>query len=187
MDSPQRTQILEAVWAVVARQGLEAVSVRSVAAAAQVSPGRVQHYFRSRSELVLASAQELIDRAASRHEAALGDPGSPRTLETLLLHAVVPGTAANPGVALSFSYIAAAVGDPRIGDVLASAQRGRIEAVAACLATQAPRVTDPARTARELVLLAEGATQAVFLGWATAAQARTSILAAIARTTAPGG
>lgn len=51
----------------LAREGLSALSVRSVAAAAGVSPAQVQYYYRSRAELVAAA----FDRASEEFMAAL--------------------------------------------------------------------------------------------------------------------
>lgn len=78
----RRTEISHAVWAVVARNGLDAVSLRTVAAEAGISAGRVQHYFATKDEMVLEAAREMA-RAAEL--AARGGAG----------HG--PGTDANAG------------------------------------------------------------------------------------------
>lgn len=187
METSKRAQILEGVWAVIAEHGLEAVSVRSVAAAAGVSPGRVQHYFASRSALVRASAEEMIAQAARAHPQALGDPADPATLWSLLTHSLDPADAARSGVAVYFSYVAAAVADPQIAQILADARRGAAEAVRRCLAEQHPGLPDPDALALELLLLAEGATQAVLLGWASRDDARATIRRALDRIGAPQG
>ncbi|WP_226346735.1 TetR family transcriptional regulator C-terminal domain-containing protein [Agilicoccus flavus] len=59
----RRSEISHAVWAVVARNGLDAVSLRTVAAEAGISAGRVQHYFATKDEMVLEAAREMA-RAA---------------------------------------------------------------------------------------------------------------------------
>lgn len=48
------TRLLDGVMTVLAEQGVGALSVRSVAAAAGVSPAQVQYYYRTKSELVRA-------------------------------------------------------------------------------------------------------------------------------------
>lgn len=48
------TRLLDGVLTVLAEQGVGALSVRSVAAAAGVSPAQVQYYYRTKSELVRA-------------------------------------------------------------------------------------------------------------------------------------
>ena len=80
----RRTEIVHALWQVIYLRGIDAVSFRSVAEAAGISIGRVQHYFPSRRELVLegcrqiaagAEAPEPGDGDAST-EAVDGDAGA---------------------------------------------------------------------------------------------------------------
>ncbi len=64
------TRLLDAVLTVLAEHGAGALSVRSVAAAAGVSPAQVQYYYRTKSELVRAGfdhagEQFLADVTAS--------------------------------------------------------------------------------------------------------------------------
>ena len=61
----RRTEIAYAVWAVIAEDGLDAVSLRRVAAEAGISLGRVQHYFDSKEELLRHSCRTVIDISAS--------------------------------------------------------------------------------------------------------------------------
>lgn len=63
--------LLDGVMTVLADQGVGALSVRSVAAAAGVSPAQVQYYYRTKSDLVRAGfdhagEQFLADVAAAR-------------------------------------------------------------------------------------------------------------------------
>ena len=60
-----RTEIAYTVWAVIAEDGLDAVSMRRVAAEAGISLGRVQHYFTSKDELLRHTCQMVIDISAS--------------------------------------------------------------------------------------------------------------------------
>ncbi|MFD9902694.1 TetR/AcrR family transcriptional regulator [Streptomyces sp. NPDC059063] len=48
------THLLDAVLDILAERGIDALSVRTVAAAANVSPSQVQYYYRTKSELVRA-------------------------------------------------------------------------------------------------------------------------------------
>lgn len=84
-------------------------------------------------------------------------------------------------MAVYYSYVAAAVSDPWIADLLAEAKKGLVDAVAACLAAQCPQVADPGSVAWELVLLSDGAAQAVFLGALTEGNGRALIEAALRR------
>ncbi|MBV8957243.1 MAG: TetR family transcriptional regulator C-terminal domain-containing protein [Actinobacteria bacterium] len=67
VDHAQRRQeIVDALWRVTARDGLAAVSFREVAAEAGVSVRRVQYYFGTKAQLLLASLQLLGERIVGR-------------------------------------------------------------------------------------------------------------------------
>lgn len=71
----RRRDLAEATWRVVRRDGLDAASVRNVAAEAGLSMGSLRHYFGSQSELLAFSMRLVADRITARVEAllALGD------------------------------------------------------------------------------------------------------------------
>jgi AcrR family transcriptional regulator len=73
----QRERILEALLGVVAARGIDAVSIRSVAAAADVSPAQVQYYFRTKERLLTAAFEQVHDRMRQR-AAAVDVGGSTR-------------------------------------------------------------------------------------------------------------
>ena len=178
----KRIEIVEGVWSVIAQQGIAAVSVRSVAAAAGVSPGRVQHYFATKTELVRASVEAMLDAAAEANPEALGDPADPATLRALLTHAIEPAASSRAGTSVYFNFVAASVADPWIGHALAQARAGVVDEVERCLRAQVAEA-DASALALELTLLAEGATQSVFLGWCRSEQALDLIRRSIGRAT----
>lgn len=67
----------EALWRVVAQDGMTGVSVRTVAAEAGVKGGTVQHYFPTRAQMVHDAMELLADRFTQRITAM------PRTGPTL--------------------------------------------------------------------------------------------------------
>ena len=73
----RRTQLAEALWRITAERGLEAVTLRQVAAEAGVSMGLVQHYFHSKDEMLLFAHECLRERAGHRF-ASLALPDDPR-------------------------------------------------------------------------------------------------------------
>ncbi|MCT1458093.1 hypothetical protein M3G03_00795 [Aestuariimicrobium sp. p3-SID1156] len=83
------------------------------------------------------------------------------------------------GTSIYYSYLAASVADPWIRDTLAEARAGLLERVADCLRAQYPDVEDPVAWARRLVMVAEGATEGVFLGWLSPEDARAVITSAL--------
>lgn len=67
VDPAERRRVLvEAVWQVIRRDGLEQASVRNVAREAGLSTGSLRHYFASQSELMVFAFRAVIDRIESR-------------------------------------------------------------------------------------------------------------------------
>lgn len=80
----RRTTLASALWRVVERNGVGAVTARAVAAEAGSSVGALQHYFPSRGDLIVF-AMEVVDARARRRIGALdlADPSRP-TVQALL-------------------------------------------------------------------------------------------------------
>lgn len=80
MDAGQRREVVaDALFRVVARDGLHRASLRSVAAEAELNLGSVRHYFTDQRDLMRFAMRTLVDRVAGRlsaRVAALGDPGA---------------------------------------------------------------------------------------------------------------
>lgn len=62
----RRATIAEAVWELLSRDGIEAVSMRRVAAQAEISLGQLQHYFASKEELLNFAFELVTERVAYR-------------------------------------------------------------------------------------------------------------------------
>ncbi|MBD3943851.1 TetR family transcriptional regulator C-terminal domain-containing protein [Microbacterium sp. NEAU-LLC] len=114
----RRRQIADAVYRVTARSGLDAVSLRHVAAEAGVTAGMVQHYFPSKDDM-LAHAMEV---ARQRYEerftaavAALGPDATPRETLRAILRNFIPRDAVeidDGRVSLAFQAYAATRDEP---------------------------------------------------------------------------
>lgn len=88
-----RRAILGAAKDLAAASGVEALTFRGVAAAAGVSPGRVQHYFTDRATLVRACFDELQSRVRERVQTSLIDTAqTPAAVVAAVLHAMIPST-----------------------------------------------------------------------------------------------
>ena len=178
-----RAAVFQAVWALVAHGGTEAVTFRRVAQAAGVSVGRVQHHFGTRDELVRASCAAMIEGAHGVYESLPDDPV--QRLRFIVLHAVPDSRQAKVGTAVWFSYLAKSTDDPRIRRLLAETKRGAEQELAGLL-TRAARdgrltgVPDPQLTARRLLALADGLTLRVLVGDLTGDDARALLEAELA-------
>lgn len=90
VDHRERRELLaDALMRLAATRGLEGVSLRHVAAQAGVSTGMVQHYFRTKDEMMTFALGMVMDRIRERSQAELA-PGSPRELVRGLLLQVLP-------------------------------------------------------------------------------------------------
>ncbi|WP_309073120.1 TetR family transcriptional regulator C-terminal domain-containing protein [Paenarthrobacter sp.] len=85
----RRHEVVQAVFRIIASDGLERASLREVADEAGLAVGSVRHYFASSDELLVFSFAAVIDRIAGRLEAALSSvekasPESPEQHEAVL-------------------------------------------------------------------------------------------------------
>ena len=69
---------------ITARRGLDAVSVRQVAAAAGVSIGTVQHHFPTKDAMLTAAFTEVVRRIRERVANVVPGPDVPRNLAAVL-------------------------------------------------------------------------------------------------------
>ena len=86
----RRAQIADAVCSLVSARGLEAVSLRDVAAEAGISMGRVQHYCRTKDEMLLFALEHVAKREVAKTLERLEqapEPSSPRAI----VHTVLGG------------------------------------------------------------------------------------------------
>ncbi|PRB44469.1 TetR family transcriptional regulator [Arthrobacter sp. MYb23] len=85
----RRHEVVQAVFRIIASDGLERASLREVADEAELAVGSVRHYFASSDELLVFSFGAVIDRIAGRLEAALAsvedaEPESPEQHHAVL-------------------------------------------------------------------------------------------------------
>ena len=129
----RRTEIVHALWQVIYLKGIDGVSFRSVAEAAGISIGRVQHYFPSRSELILEGCRQIVDSAeAAGPEGAdaSSDPGSAEAVSALreFCFAFIPtGETMRIGASVWYTYVARAVMDEQIADIIRASDRATLE------------------------------------------------------------
>jgi AcrR family transcriptional regulator len=71
----RRRQVVAVASRLIAEAGLDAVTVRDVANAADCSTAIVSHYFHNKKELLFLTYQASIDQATERCDAALGADG----------------------------------------------------------------------------------------------------------------
>lgn len=157
----RRTRIAEALLRVAGERGLEAVSLRHVAAEAGVTSGMVQHYFRTKDEMMAFALEVVRERGEERiaaAAAALGADPSPREVLRTVVAGVLPidePRRADGRVTLAFlAYTAVR---PAVAAPLRADTAVMLAFVAEQIRAAGPRPgIDPERAAVGLLALMEG-------------------------------
>ena len=151
----RRRLIADALMRVAAEQGLESVSLRHVAAQAGVSAGMVQHYFRTREEMMSFALSVVRERTQERVTGALAGLGAdppPRLLLRTMIAALLPlddESRDNGRVALAFLAYTA------VRPAAAAELHEDTAQMVSFVATMLP-VPDPVGAASGLLALMEG-------------------------------
>ncbi|MEI5134777.1 TetR/AcrR family transcriptional regulator [Streptomyces libani] len=111
----RRQEISEALWRIAGSRGLDGTSLRDVAAEAGISLGRLQHYFRTRDEMLLFALQHINRLAADRIReriASLAEEPTPREVLRACLSGMLPlDEKSRIGLLVGAAYYARAVHD----------------------------------------------------------------------------
>ncbi|GAA1503710.1 TetR/AcrR family transcriptional regulator [Streptomyces synnematoformans] len=184
----RRREIADAVLAIVADQGLAAVSLTATAARAGVSPGGVQHYFPAKHDLIDAAFDRGNALSSERIRARAGEDlaaAEPRTVLTAVLTELIPYDAATTAhLRVRQSFNALALADAAVAERLRELYAGLHGDLAAALRRDrdAGRVRpglDPDREAVALTATTEGLAYYVLIGAYDAGRARDLVLTAV--------
>lgn len=116
----RRRRLAEAVWRIASERGLEAVTLRQVAAEAGVATRQVQYYFGTRRELLLGALNLLNERQRQRVEARIPVSTGPRSVLREMLLGMLPlDEHARTASLVHIAYFVRSIGD----DELAAAFR----------------------------------------------------------------
>ena len=116
----RRALIVEGLLRVAAREGLNAVTMRSVAAESGVSLRLVQYYFENKSQLMNATLERLERQSHERWEERLAELGSPPSarafLETFFAEAFPTDEQSRTFQLVWMSYAVLAMTDPELAE-----------------------------------------------------------------------
>ncbi|WP_280400234.1 TetR/AcrR family transcriptional regulator [Nocardia carnea] len=161
----RRTAIADALLRVAADRGVEAVSLRHVAAEAGVSTGMVQHYFRTKEEMLLFALEAVSERTHTRLSSEAADLGRSPTpgafVRALLVQQLPFDETRRIEGRVALAFYAYTARHPAIAEKLneANAQLGTYIAdlIRRAQATgEAPTHLDPDLTSSALLALVEG-------------------------------
>ncbi|MFJ4876970.1 TetR/AcrR family transcriptional regulator [Streptomyces sp. NPDC088745] len=82
----RRQRIADAVCTLIASSGMEAVSLRDVAAQAHVSMGAVQRCFRNKQDMLLFALEHITQHVSERADRRIAATSTPEAASTLLSH-----------------------------------------------------------------------------------------------------
>ncbi|WP_329494839.1 TetR/AcrR family transcriptional regulator [Kitasatospora herbaricolor] len=167
----RRQEISEALWRIASARGLDAASLRDVAAEAGISLGRLQHYFRTKDEMLLFTlrhinrlAEERIRHRIETLAQDLEGPPPPRLVLRECLAGMLPlDEHSRIGTLVGAAYFARAVHD----EGLRTESREGIPLLRAFLADQLRQAVergevapdrDPQDEAMLLISLVDGLT-----------------------------
>ncbi|MEU7648757.1 TetR/AcrR family transcriptional regulator [Streptomyces huasconensis] len=118
----RRRRLVDAVWALTVRGGIEQVTLRKVAEQAGVSMGQVQHYYSSMQALVRDALDRAVRAVNANIEKAVEAAGAttPEAVLRACLHALIsPDEESMRLMRFSLAAAGRAVSDPTMARVLA--------------------------------------------------------------------
>ncbi|ANZ42503.1 hypothetical protein BBK82_05265 [Lentzea guizhouensis] len=158
----RRQEIGAAVCRVMATRGLDAVSLRHVAAEAGVSMGRVQHYFGTKDEMLLFAFRLISERVAHRLGQVRRD--TPQAFLRAVLVELLPiSEAARAEAPVLAAFLAQAVVEPRLAEQLRAGSDEMVAFVAEQIRAARPE-GDALRDAKALLAFTDGLMLQVLIG-----------------------
>ncbi len=156
-SADKRERILEAVLAVLARDGISGVTMRAVAREAEVALGLATYYFEDKDGLVAAALERIADGDAAIVEPPPGAE-SGEALRVALHRIADPDFLSVPYLALRLQLWSLAGVDERYAAINQAAQRRYLTGLVALLAAARPDL-DPGeveRRANDILIVQNG-------------------------------
>jgi AcrR family transcriptional regulator len=172
----RRLAIAEAVYRLIGERGWDAVTLRDVASTAGISMGQVQHYFTTKTDMLLFALGHMRDRILARLErrlAALPQPVTVRDQVRAAISVMLPLD--EPGrqeAAVNIAFFSAATATPEYGQLLRDGYARLVASATAQLTAAAAdgllnEGVDPAHEAVALYYLIQGLIGPVLIGQLT--------------------
>lgn len=158
----RRQQILVALFQVIHARGIDGVTMRAVARAADVSVGAIQHHFGSRTELIVEGCRTIIGAADQAHQQRTSAADPLATVRSIICAPIPTTEQFRVGITVWFAYLAKINSHPEIRQLL-SETAAATQRETARLLTLA-QVADAEQSAARLLALSEGLAQRVLIG-----------------------
>ncbi|MEU4445502.1 TetR/AcrR family transcriptional regulator [Actinosynnema sp. NPDC050801] len=169
----RRRRIAQAVCELIGRDGLEAATLREVAAQAEVSLGAVQRCFRTKEEMLVFAQEHVNRRVTERARARIAESPEPGSVATMLEQTLTAMLAVDDEGLLDARVWIAFTAQSAVVPALAAVQRGHYAGLAELLVVllRAGQENGQIRPDVEiesetdaLITLADGLTVQVLLG-----------------------
>jgi AcrR family transcriptional regulator len=157
----RRLNIIRAAWEITIRDGLDALSLRSIAKELGTTTGIITYYFRDKADLLLVIFEQVADRAVTSYAAALKGPTSIARLERYLFAAMPLDPVLQERIRVWHAFIGHAIDKPN----LLEAQRQREEGWRRIIASEITALQniglisnklDPLEEAGNLIMIIDG-------------------------------
>ncbi|MFE9425927.1 TetR/AcrR family transcriptional regulator [Kitasatospora sp. NPDC006697] len=170
----RRARIAEALLRIADTQGLQAASMRTVAAEAGVSLRQVQYYFHTKDELLMDALARLSAQLQVRMQrwiAAAGSPATPRNTVTAILSSLLPTDHESRRITRTYAaYYTLVLSEPKLAEQHGTTYPDMLESFlakqirSAQEAGEVSSALDPELTAGELLATANGLGSSVLGG-----------------------
>ena len=159
----RRQQILSALMRVIARDGVAAVSVRTVAAEADLSPGALRHHFASQDSLL--SAQVTAGLSATIKAPAEFDPTDPVRGLTAAIEQFLPLSPATlPPVKALYGTVVAGYAIPAVAASVQQLYSHTRTIIGGWITTLTPDGAAEPSAVDELMTLIDGLSMGLIIG-----------------------
>ncbi len=112
----RRAEVIEATWRLMARVGIDRVSIRDIAAEAGCSTGVIGHYFRDKDEILLTALRLVWSRERERIAERTAGRRGLAALEAVVGAVLPVGDEQTLEMAVWVSFWGRAFGDPVLAD-----------------------------------------------------------------------
>ena len=162
-EERRRDQLIAAALDIIAEEGLEAATVRAIAARAGVTQGLIRHYFSSKEDLTRAAYHAHMTRMTEANFAAVDTDGASPVgqLARFVAASLRPPVMDAMGLGLWSAFLQKVRHDPdmaRVHEATYLAYRDRLEQLIAAL----PGQSDPIRL-RRLAIACNGVIDGLWL------------------------
>jgi len=159
-----RDRLIDAAFAVVAREGLEAASVKTIAAKAGITPGLVHYHFATKETMLEAALRRGLDDYLARNRARRLSTPAAEQISAFFAAARKSIEPDRDFFKVRLAMAARAMTDPALATIIAEISAAAAEEVAHVFAA-AQGLSTPEPRHRHLAAFVKGSFDGIMLAW----------------------